>query len=346
MNLSEFDYNLPKSLIAQSPIEPRDQSKLLLLDKKTWEIQDKVFYEIIDYLWENDVLVLNKTKVLKARLIWELITENWNLSKNKSCEVFLHKQISWNTWDCLVYPWKKFKIWTSFSIKDKLFWIVKEISQNWRIIEFDTKWKDFLEIIEDVWETPTPPYIKQKLQDDSRYQTIFSSEIWSVAAPTAWLHFTKDLLDKIEKKWVKIEYVLLHIWLWTFKWIECENILEHKMHSEFISIDKETCDRLNNYKKSGKNIVSVWTTSTRALESFVNEKWILESWQKETCLFIYPWYSWKFIDKLITNFHLPKSSLIILVSALAWQKNIMQAYNHAINNNYRFFSFWDAMFIK
>ncbi len=338
MKISDFDYFLPKNLIAQTPIKKRENSKLLVLDKKTWELEDKKFFEIINYLWKNDVLVLNKTKVIKARLKWEI--------QNKTCEIFLHKQIKENIWDCLVYPWKKFKIWTNFSIKNKLFWIVKENSKDWRIIEFDTKWQDFMKLIDEIWETPTPPYIKEKLKDSSRYQTIYSSEMWSVAAPTAWLHFSQELIEKIKEKWVKIEYVLLHIWLWTFKWIECENIFDHKMHSEFISIDKETCERLNNYKKSGKNIIAVWTTSTRTLESFINIEWFLESWQKETCLFIYPWYSWKFIDKLITNFHLPKSSLLILVSALAWQKNIQKAYNYAIENNYRFFSFWDAMFIK
>jgi S-adenosylmethionine:tRNA ribosyltransferase-isomerase len=308
-------------------------------------------------LWENDVLVLNKTKVLKARLKGKIYSEiqgrfptsrEWQKQESKehvSCEVFLHKQISDNVWDCLVYPWKKLKVWTKVYF-DGLEWIIKEISGSWRIVEFDKWWNEFFEIIENIWETPIPPYIKEKLEDSDRYQTIYSEERWSVAAPTAWLHFTKELLKKIEEKWVKIEYVTLHIWLWTFKSIDTENILDYKIHSEFICLDKETCERLNNYKKSWKTIVSVWTTSTRTLESFVSKNWELEFWEKETILYIYPWYKWLFVDKLITNFHLPKSSLLVLVSSLAWKDNIKNAYRHAVDNKYRFFSFWDAMFIK
>jgi S-adenosylmethionine:tRNA ribosyltransferase-isomerase len=321
-------------------------------------------------LWENDVLVLNKTKVLKARLKGEIITPchpelvSGSLKRNNliydsesssewqklqkihtSCEIFLHKQISDNTWDCLVYPWKKLKVWTKVYF-DNLEWVIKEISEDWRIVEFDKWWNEFFEIIENIWETPIPPYIKEKLEDASRYQTVFSQEIWSVAAPTAGLHFTPELLQELEKKWVRIEYVILHIWLGTFKSIDTENILDYNIHSEYISLDKETSNRLNIYKKSWKTIVSVGTTSTRTLESFATKTWELTYWEKETTLYIYPWYKWLFIDKLITNFHLPKSSLLVLVSSLAWQQNIKNAYNHAVDNKYRFFSFWDAMFIK
>jgi len=338
MKLSEFDYTLPKEFIAQTPITPRDSSKLLVLNKITWEIEDKLFYDILDYLWENNVLVLNKTKVLKARL-------KGKINNLIPCEIFLHKQISDNSWDCLVYPGKKLKVWTKV-IFDNLDWIIKDISKNWRIVKFNKWWIEFFEIIETIWETPIPPYIKEKLEDSSRYQTVFSEEIWSVAAPTAGLHFTPELLQKLEKKWVKIEYVILHIWLGTFKSIDTENILDYNIHSEYISLDKETCDRLNNYKKSWKTIVSVWTTSTRTLESFATNEWKLTPWEKETTLYIYPWYKWLFVDNLITNFHLPKSSLLVLVSSLAWKENIKNAYCHAIDNRYRFFSFWDAMFIK
>lgn len=341
MKLNEFDYFLPKELIAQTPITPRDSSKLLVLDKETWEIEDKSFFDILSYLWNNDVLVLNKTKVLKARLIGKLNTEKWKAN----CEVFLHKQITTNTWDCLVYPWKKMKVDTKVCF-DWLEWTIKEISENWRIVEFDKWWCEFFDTIEKIGETPIPPYIKEKLEDSTRYQTVYSKEIWSVAAPTAWLHFTPDLIKKLEGKWVKIEYVILHIWLGTFKSIDTENILDYKIHSEYIALDKETSDRLNAYKKSGKTIVSVWTTSTRTLESFATNKWELTYWEKETTLYIYPWYKWLFVDKLITNFHLPKSSLLVLVSSLAWQENIKNAYRHAVGNKYRFFSFWDAMFIK
>ncbi len=370
MKLSEFDYALPKELIAQTPITPRDSSRLLVLDKATWEIEDKNFFDLTSYLWENDVLVLNKTKVIKARLKGKIIIPchpelvsgsimQWNIPKQSikdseinsewqqhiPCEIFLHKQISDNSWDCLVYPWKKLKIWTKV-IFHNLEWIIKEISENWRIVEFDKWWIEFFDIIETIWETPIPPYIKEKLEDSSRYQTVFSQDIWSVAAPTAGLHFTPELLQKLEKKWVKIEYVILHIWLGTFKSIDTENILDYNIHSEYISLDKETSERLNNYKKSWKTIVSVGTTSTRTLESFAIKPWELTSWEKETTLYIYPWYNWLFVDKLITNFHLPKSSLLVLVSSLAWKENIKNAYRHAVDNKYRFFSFWDAMFIR
>lgn len=341
MKLNEFDYYLPKELIAQTPITPRDSSKLLVLDKETWEIKDKTFFDIVTYLWNNDVLVLNKTKVLKARLKGKLTTEKWE----HNCEVFLHKQINDNSWDCLVYPWKKMKVWTKVYF-DWLEWTIKQISDNWRIVEFDNWWSEFFETIEKIGETPIPPYIKEKLEDSARYQTVYSKEIWSVAAPTAGLHFTPDLIKNLEDKWVKIEYVILHIWLGTFKSIDTENIMDYKIHSEYIALDKETSDRLNAYKKSGKNIVSVWTTSTRTLESFATNKWELTYWEKETTLYIYPWYKWLFVDKLITNFHLPKSSLLVLVSSLAWKENIKNAYRHAVDNKYRFFSFWDAMFIK
>lgn len=368
MKLSEFDYFLPKELIAQTPITPRDNSRLLVLDKETWEITDQSFFDLLDYLWENDVLVLNKTKVLKARLKGEIITNNWENTPPDSlsfvfppqlrgikgesfengeikCEVFLHKQICDNTWDCLVYPGKKMKVWTVVNLNG-LYWVIKEISENWRIVEFDKWWNEFFEIIETIWETPIPPYIKERLEDSDRYQTIYSKEIGSVAAPTAWLHFTPELLKNLENKWVKIEYVLLHIWLWTFKSIDTENILDYNIHSEYISLDFETSKRLNEYKKSWKNIVSVWTTSTRTLESFATKEWELTYWEKETTLYIYPWYKWLFVDKLITNFHLPKSSLLVLVSSFAWKENIKNAYKHAVDNKYRFFSFWDAMFIK
>lgn len=369
MKLSEFDYVLPKELIAQTPIYPRDTSRLLVLDKNSWEIEDKYFFDILDYIWNNDVIVLNKTKVLNARLKGNIMIPcypelnsgsimQWNIPKQSikdseinsewqkiQCEVFLHKQINQNSWDCLVYPWKKMKVGTKVYF-DWLEWTIKEISENWRIVEFNIWWSEFFEIIENIWETPIPPYIKEKLEDSNRYQTVYSKEIWSVAAPTAWLHFTPELLQKLEEKWVKIEYVILHIWLGTFKSIDTENILDYKIHSEYIQIDENTSKRLNEYKKNWKTIISVWTTSTRTLESFAIKNWELSYWEKETNLYIYPGYEWLFVDKLITNFHLPKSSLLVLVSSLAWQENIKNAYRHAVDNKYRFFSFWDAMFIK
>ena len=345
MNLSEFDYFLPEELIAQSAVEPRDHSKLLKINPNTQKIEEKKFFEILNDLWENDVLVLNKTKVINARLNWFI--EN---DKNKICEIFLHKQLNKNTWDCLVYPWKKLKpgkkIFFYINDKNVLQAEIKEISDSGRIVEFSKWWIEFLELIEKIWTIPLPPYIKQKLNDWDRYQTVFNEVSGSVVAPTAWLHFTKELLEKLEEKWVKIEKVLLHVWLWTFKNVETENILEHKMHSEYIELDEQTAKNLNKYKKSWKRIISVWTTSIRVLESFANEFWELESWKKDTNIFIYPWYNWKFVDAMITNFHLPKSTLLMLVSSFAWKDFITKAYNYAIENKFRFFSFWDAMFIE
>jgi len=345
MKLSDFDYILPNNLIAQSWVEPRDNSKLLVWNVDKEELEDKRFYNILDELTENDVLVLNKTRVINARLIWEIE------DKKIKCEIFLHKQISSNTWDCLVFPGKKLKIWTKVFFYDKewntiMYSEIKSISDKWRIVEFDKSWVEFLQIVEQIWQVPLPPYIKEELKDISRYQTVWSEIEWSVAAPTASLHFTKELLEKIEQKWVKIEKVLLHVWLWTFMWVETENILDHKMHSEYIELEKETADKLNKYKIEWKRIIAVWTTAIRVLESFSDDNWILKWWKTETSIFIYPWYKWKFIDTIITNFHLPKSTLLMLVSSFAWKEFTKKAYEYAIKHNYRFFSFWDACFIK
>ncbi len=347
MKLSDFDYHLPKNLIAQTPIEKRDNSKLLILDKQSGQITDKKFSNILDILWKNDVLVVNKTRVINARLKGFIKTKT--NSKEKEVEIFLHKQISYNIWDCLVYPWKKLKIWTEVNLvahSDKLIWKIKSISESWRIIEFNKWWIEFLNIIESVWDVPLPPYIKEKLKNKERYQTVYNENSWSVAAPTAWLHFTTDLLKKLETKWVKIEKVLLHVWLWTFKNVQTEDIRQHKMHKEYIELTKEVAKRLNKYKKEWKNIIAVWTTSVRVLESFSDNYWVLKYWKKETDIFIYPGYKWKFVNNIITNFHLPKSTLLMLVSSFVWKNNIKKAYTHAIKQKYRFFSFWDAMWIK
>lgn len=340
MKLLEFDYELPKELIAQTPINPRDHSKLLILDREDWKLADKKFFNLLDELWENDVLVLNNTKVIKARL-------KWKLENNFEVEIFLHKQINNNTWDCLVYPWKKLKPWTKVYFENSsLEAEIKEVSEKWRIVEFNKSWIEFIEIIDNVWQTPLPPYIKEKLDDIERYQTVYNEKYWSVAAPTAWLHFTDQLIKNLIDKWVKIEKVLLHVWIWTFLWVETENIIDHKMHSEFIEIEKETSEKLNRYKKEWKRIIAVWTTSVRVLESFCDDNEQLHYGQKDTNIFIYPWYNWKFVDWIITNFHLPKSTLLMLVSSFWWKENIKKAYEYAIKNKYRFFSFWDAMFIR
>ncbi|RAL57890.1 tRNA preQ1(34) S-adenosylmethionine ribosyltransferase-isomerase QueA [Candidatus Gracilibacteria bacterium GN02-872] len=345
MNLSEFDYFLPEELIAQSAVEPRDHSKLLKINPNTQKIEEKKFFEILNDLGENDVLILNKTKVINARL--NGFIEN---DKNKICEIFLHKQLNKNTWDCLVYPGRKLKLGKKifFNVNDEniLQAEIKEISDSGRIVEFSKGGIEFLELIEKIGTIPLPPYIKQKLNDGDRYQTVFNEVSGSVAAPTAGLHFTKELLEKLKEKGVKIEKVLLHVGLGTFKNVETENILEHKMHSEYIELDEQTAKNLNKYKKSGKRIISVGTTSIRVLESFANEFGELESGKKDTNIFIYPGYNWKFVDAMITNFHLPKSTLLMLVSSFAGKDFITKAYNYAIENKFRFFSFGDAMFIE
>ena len=365
MKLSDFDYHLPEELIAQTPIEPRDHSRLLGLNKDTGEIQESKFYDILDQLWENDVLVLNKTKVINARLHWYIQTplsskgegsgvrsEEIDGFRKKEVEIFLHKQIDNKTWDCLVYPGKKLKPGKQIEFKLEkngpviMTAEIKETSDSWRIVEFSKWGLEFMEIIEKLWEIPLPPYIKEKLENSDRYQTVFNEISGSVAAPTAGLHFTPELIEKLEKKWVKFEKVLLHVGLGTFKNVEVEDVTTHNMHKEYIQLEEDVAERLNEYKKQWKNIISVWTTSIRVLESFTDETGLIKAGSMDTNIFIYPGYKWKFVDGIITNFHLPKSTLVMLVSSFAGKQNIEEAYKYAVENKFRFFSFWDAMFIK
>jgi len=345
MKLSEFDYDLPESQIAQNPLEKRDESKLMVLDKHKKQRDHKVFKDIIKELWENDVLVLNKTRVINARL------SGYN-DRCEHIEVFLHKKLEEDFWECIVFPGKKLKPWAEIFFKNKkwekisLVWKVEEICEIWRNIRFNIAWNEFLEIIEECWNIPLPPYIKEKLENSERYQTVFNEIAWSVAAPTAWLHFTPELINALKEKWVKIEKVLLHVWAGTFKWVQTEDIKNHKMHSEYIELSEETAKKLNEYKKNWKRIIAVWTTSIRVLETFTNDSGELVSWKTNTDIFIYPWYEWKFVDSIITNFHLPKSTLIMLVSSFAGKDFIMDSYKEAVEKNYRFFSFWDSMWIK
>lgn len=351
MKLQDFNYELPERLIAQTPIEPRDHSKLLILNKDSGILEDTHFYNILENLDENDVLVLNETRTIHARLFWEIdIFPKWK-KEIKPVEILLHKQISLDTWECLGYPWKNLKVWRTIRFYDEnknliMNGFIEKISDMWRYITFDSSGFEFLKNIEKVWEMPLPHYITQTLENTERYQTIYGKTHGSAATPTAGLHFTQNLLDALEKKWVHIEKILLHVWVWTFKPVEVEDISNHYMHSEYIEIKKEVAEKLNTYKNSGKRIIAVGTTSIRTLESFTDENWILWYGWKETSIFIYPGYKWKFVDSLITNFHLPMSTLLMLVSSLAWSENIKNAYEHAIKNNYRFFSFWDAMWIK
>ena len=341
MKLEEFDYYLPEELIAQTPLEKRDSSRLLVLDKKTKEYEDKHFYDIIDYLEEGDTLVLNNTKVLPARLIGE------KEDTKAVIEVLLLKNTEKDTWECLVKPARRIKVGTTVifgngKLKAKC---IKEADEGIRYFEFSYS-GIFLEVLEELGTMPLPPYIHEKLKDQSRYQTVYAKEVGSAAAPTAGLHFTKELLEKISAKGINIAYITLHVGLGTFRPVNVEKIEEHKMHSEYYHMSKDVADLLNKTKKSKKSIIAVGTTSTRTLETIMTKYGEFKECSGWTDIFIYPGYEFKGIDALITNFHLPKSTLVMLVSALAGREAILKAYTHAVNEKYRFFSFGDAMFIK
>lgn len=340
MKTEDFDYYLPEHLIAQTPLEKRDSSKLLILDKETGEIKHEHFNNIINYLSKDDVLVLNDTKVIPARLYG--IKEE----TNALIEILMLKDLGNNVWSCLVKPAKRIKIGTVVNFSDKLKAQCVEVKED-GIREFELIYDGILyEILDELGEMPLPPYIHEKLKDKDRYQTVYAKNEGSAAAPTAGLHFTNELLENIRKKGVKILYITLHVGLGTFRPVMVEDVTKHKMHSEFYQMSKEVADELNLAKKNGNRIISVGTTSTRTLETIMS----LYGEFKECCgnteIFIYPGYKFKAIDSLITNFHLPKSTLIMLVSALAGKENIMNAYKVAVENEYRFFSFGDSMFIK
>lgn len=341
MKTEDFNFELPEELIAQTPLEKRDTSRLLVLDKKTGEIEHKSFYNIIDYLEKGDVLVLNDTKVIPARLYG--IKEE----TNAVIEILLLKDKGNNVWECLTKPAKRIKEGTIVSFGDgKLKAECIKVGEE-GIREFKLLYSGILyEILDELGEMPLPPYIHEKLEDKDRYQTVYAKNIGSAAAPTAGLHFTDELLNKIQEKGIKIAYVTLHVGLGTFRPVNVDNINEHKMHSEVYMMSKETADILNDAKKNHHNIISVGTTSTRTLESIYSLYNEFRECSGSTEIFIYPGYEFKAIDKLITNFHLPKSTLVMLVSALAGRENILNAYKIAVKEKYRFFSFGDAMFIK
>ena len=341
MKTDDFDYYLPEELIAQTPLKDRSSSRLLVLDKKTGEIEHKHFYDIIDYLDKGDTLVLNNTKVLPARLIGEKI------DTKAVIEILLLKNIDGDNWECLVKPARRIKVGTIVSFGDGLLKAecIKELDEGIR--HFKLIYEGILvEILDKLGTMPLPPYIHEKLVDQSRYQTVYAKEIGSAAAPTAGLHFTEELLEKIKEKGVNICYVTLHVGLGTFRPVNVEDVTKHKMHSEYYEMNKETADILNKAKKEGRRIISVGTTSTRTLETIISRYNEFKECSGFTDIFIYPGYEFKGIDALITNFHLPKSTLIMLVSALAGKENILNAYKEAVNEKYRFFSFGDAMFIK
>ena len=340
MNLSDFDYDLPEELIAQTPLKDRSSSRLLVLNKNTGEIEHKHFYEIIDYLNPGDTLVLNDTKVLPARLIGE------KEDTKAVIEVLLLKNIEGDKWESLTKPARRVKVGTVVSFGEGLLKAkcIEEKEEGLRVFEFIYD-GIFVEILDKLGTMPLPPYIHEKLEDKDRYQTVYAKNLGSAAAPTAGLHFTKELLAKLKDKKINLAYLTLHVGLGTFRPVNVDNILDHHMHSEYYEVNKETCDIINDTIKRGNKLVAVGTTSVRVLETVMSKhgKMIPDSgW---TDIFIYPGYKYKIVNNLITNFHLPKSTLIMLVSALAGRENILNAYKTAVNEKYRFFSFGDSMFI-
>lgn len=340
MRTDDFDYYLPEELIAQTPLKKRDSSRMLVLDKQNGNIFHKTFSDIIDYLNPGDTLVLNDTKVIPARIIG--VKEE----TGAVIELLLLKNIDDNNWECLTRPAKRVKVGTVISFGDGMLKATCSSVGEEGIRVFSLSYDGILyEILDKLGTMPLPPYIHEKLEDQSRYQTVYAKNIGSAAAPTAGLHFTKELLNDIKNKNVNIAYLTLHVGLGTFRPVNVEDVTKHKMHTEYYSISKETCDIINKTKESGNKIVVVGTTSVRVLETVMNRFGELKECSGVTDIFIYPGYKFKIVDNLITNFHLPKSTLVMLVSALAGKDNIMKAYHEAVLNKYRFFSFGDAMFI-
>lgn len=342
MKTSDFFYELPQELIAQTPVEPRDSSRLMVLNKNTGEIEHKIFKDLIDYLMPNDCLILNDTRVIPARI--------YGTKKETGAyvEFLLLNQKENNIWECLCKPGKRAKIGTEFVFGDGLVECeVVDITEDGnRLIKFKCDSKEIYNILDKIGKMPLPPYITEELKDSERYQTVYSRELGSAAAPTAGLHFTKEMLNKIEKKGIKIGYVTLHVGLGTFRPVKVDDVTKHKMHTEHYHISKETADLINETKNTGGRVISVGTTSTRTLESVATKNGCICEDEGDTSIFIYPGYEFKCVDALVTNFHLPESTLIMLVSALAGYDNIMNAYNTAVAERYRFFSFGDAMFIN
>lgn len=342
MDLKEFDYYLPEELIAQHPLEKRDMSRLMVLDRESGEINHKLFKDVVDYFSEGDCLVLNNTRVIPARLIGE------KEGSGGKIEFVLLNRVSGDNWEVILRPGKKAKpgarfIFGNGELKAEILEVLEEGNRLVRFIYEGV----FEKILDKVGVMPLPPYITEKLEDPERYQTVYAKYNGSAAAPTAGLHFTQELLQTLKNKGVTIAYVMLHVGLGTFRPVKVEDITQHKMHSEYYSIGQEACDAINTAKKDGKKVLAVGTTSCRVLETVGNNnegKLIpTDGW---TDIFIYPGYSFKIVDRLITNFHLPESTLIMLVSSLAGREKVLNAYEVAVRERYRFFSFGDAMFIK
>ena len=342
MKVSDFNYELPKELIAQHPLEKRDESRLMVLNRDTKKIENKTFKDIIDYLEPGDCLVRNNTKVIPARLYGKIIGKE----SQKPVEFLLLKQLENNNWEVMVRPGKKLRSGAKVEFGEGLLKaeILEVLENGNRKVHFEYN-GIFNEILDQIGLMPLPPYITETLKEKDRYQTVYAKYEGSAAAPTAGLHFTNELLEKIKAKGVEIANVTLHVGIGTFRPVKVENIEEHKMHTEHFYIKQEDAEKINKAKREGHKIIAVGTTSCRVLETIANEKGELKETEGDTNILIYPGYKFKCIDRLITNFHLPESTLIMLVSSLATKEFIMEAYNKAVQEKYRFFSFGDAMLI-
>ena len=340
MKTDDFDYELPKELIAQTPLKNRNGSRMMVLDKNTGEFSDNHFTDLINYLNEGDTLVLNDTKVIPARLIGHKI------DTGAVIEVLMLKDLGDDTWECLTKPAKRIKEGTIVKFSDELscecVYVGEDGIRHYKFI-YDGI---FLEILDRLGEMPLPPYITEKLDDKNRYQTVYAKNPGSAAAPTAGLHFTSEYLENIKAKGVNIAYVTLHVGLGTFRPVVVDDVSKHDMHSEYYILNKDTANLLNKTRENNKKIIAVGTTSTRVLETIADENGHFKEASGNTKIFIYPGYKFHGIDALLTNFHLPKSTLIMLISALAGKENVLNAYKHAVKEKYRFFSFGDCMFIK
>lgn len=340
MKTDDFDYELPKELIAQTPLKNRNGSRMMVLDKNTGKFSDNHFTDLINYLNEGDTLVLNDTKVIPARLIGHKI------DTGAVIEVLMLKDLGGDTWECLTKPAKRIKEGTIVKFSDELYckcvYVGEDGIRHYKFI-YDGI---FLEILDRLGEMPLPPYITEKLDDKNRYQTVYAKNPGSAAAPTAGLHFTSEYLEKIKAKGVNIAYVTLHVGLGTFRPVVVDDVSKHDMHSEYYILNEDTANLLNKTRENNKKIIAVGTTSTRVLETIADENGRFKAASGNTKIFIYPGYKFHGIDALLTNFHLPKSTLIMLISALAGKENVLNAYKHAVKEKYRFFSFGDCMFIK
>ena len=340
MKTSDFYYDLPQELIAQTPMEPRDMSRLMVIDKNTGEVEHKIFKDLIDYLRPGDCLILNDTRVIPARI--------YGVKKETGAvvEFLLLKQSENNVWECLCKPGKRAKIGTEFVFGDGIVEceVIDVTEDGNRKVQFKCDSKEIYTILDKIGKMPLPPYITEELQNGELYQTVYSKELGSAAAPTAGLHFTEEMLKQIEDKGIKIGYVTLHVGLGTFRPVKVDDVKNHKMHSEHYHITKETADLINDTKKNGGRVIAVGTTSTRTLESVATKNGCICEDEDDTSIFIYPGYEFKCIDGLVTNFHLPESTLIMLISAFAGYDNVMNAYKIAVQEKYRFFSFGDACF--